>query len=147
VSLAAEIGADVLFQPMLLRPCKAFSCGVCLRHMKAALGALEQLNAIAWQHADALDHVAFPQQKTGGQHASMQRSESMDKLKRSLSMPDQITRDIARPLLASAFDEVSSACWADTIPMISNDIAVTHRVQTLTFLGLDSFLRLTCDHF
>jgi len=93
--------------------------------MKAALGALEQLNAIAWQHADALDHITFPQQKTGGQHASMQRSESMDKLKRSLSMPDQITRDIARPLLASAFDEVPSACWADTIPMISNDIAVT----------------------
>ncbi len=126
VSLAAEIRADVLFRPMLLRPCKVFSSGVCLRHMKAALGALEQLNAIAWQHADALDHVTLPQQKTGGQHASMQQSESMEKLKRSLSMPDQITRDIARPLLASAFDEVLPASWADTTPMISNDIAVMH---------------------
>lgn len=92
--------------------------------MKAALGALELLNGIAWQHADASDHVTLPQQKTGGQHASMQRSESMEKLKRSLSMPDQITRDIARPLLASAFDEVPSASWADTTLMVSNCIAL-----------------------
>ena len=104
--------------------------------MKAALGALEQLNGIAWQHADASDHVTLPQQKTGGQHASMQRSESMEKLKRSLSMPDQITRDIARPLLASAFDEVPPAYWADTTPVISKDIAVTYKVhQTPTFLA------------
>jgi len=114
---------------MLLRPCKLFSSVVCLRHMKAALGALEQLNAIAWQHADALDHVTFPQQQTGGQCASMQRSESMDKLKRSLSMPDQITRDIARPLLASASDEVPSASCTESTPMISNDIAVMHTVH------------------
>ncbi len=97
--------------------------------MKAALGALEQLNGIAWQHADASDHVTLPQQKTGGQHASMQRSESMEKLKRSLSMPDQITRDIARPLLASAFDEVPSASWADNTIMISINITVMHRVH------------------
>ena len=97
--------------------------------MKAALGALEQLNAIAWQHADASDHATLPQQKTGGQHASMQQTESMEKLKRNLSMPDQITRDIARPLLAAAFDEVSPASWADTTPEISNDIAVMHRMH------------------
>lgn len=104
--------------------------------MKAALGALEQLNGIAWQHADASDHVTFPQQKTGGQHASMQRSESMDKLKSSLSMPDQITRDIARPLLASAFDEVPPAYWADSTPVISKDTVVTYKVhQTPTFLA------------
>ncbi|KAL0033900.1 hypothetical protein WJX77_010072 [Trebouxia sp. C0004] len=85
-----------------------------MRHMKAALGALEQLNAVAWQHADALDHVTWPKQQSGGQRASVQRSESMEILKRSLSVPDQITRDIARPLLASAFDEgpgAQHAAW------------------------------------
>ena len=97
--------------------------------MKAALGALEQLNAIAWQHADASDHVTFPQQRTGGQHASMRQSKSMEKLKRSLSMPDQITRDIARPLLASTFEEVPSAFLADSTPVISNDIAAMHRMH------------------
>lgn len=78
--------------------------------MKAALDALDQLNAIAWQHADALDSVPAQQPQQAGQHTSMQRSASLDKLKRSLSMPDQITRDLAKPLLASALDEVLSGC-------------------------------------
>ncbi len=66
--------------------------------MKAALHSLDQLNAIAWQQADITG--------LAGQNGSLQKSDSLDKLKRSLSMPDQITRDIARPLLASALDEV-----------------------------------------
>ena len=86
------------------------ACTLVLRHMKAALDALDQLNAIAWQHADALDSVPAQQLQEAGQHTSMQRSASLDKLKRSLSLPDQITRDLAKPLLASALDEVVSVC-------------------------------------
>lgn len=84
--------------------------------MKAALHALEQLNAIAWQHTDSTAGLTSCH-KDDSDHESTQKSDALDKLKRSLSMPDQITRDLARPLLASALDEVTllgtclPTCW------------------------------------
>ena len=69
--------------------------------MKAALHALEQLNAMAWQQSVADSSVTALQLKQDQENAT-QASKSLDELQRSLSMPDQISADLARPLLAEA---------------------------------------------
>ena len=79
-----------------------------------------------------MDSVPAQQSQQAGQHPSMQRSASLDKLKRSLSMPDQITRDIAKPLLASAFDEVLSDC--ETYTLIHVPPAACHAVLRIQCL-------------
>ena len=67
--------------------------------MKAALHALDQLNSLAWQHSLHEGNESIPPQDKLKAHA-------LDELQSSLSMPDQISADLARPLLASAVDEV-----------------------------------------
>lgn len=67
--------------------------------MKAALHALDQLNALAWQQSlHEGDRSNLPHDKL--------KANALDELQSSLSMPDQISADLARPLLASAVDEV-----------------------------------------
>lgn len=67
--------------------------------MKAALHALEQLNALAWQQSlhDG-NRPILPHNKL--------KISALDELQSSLSMPDQISAELARPLLASVVDEV-----------------------------------------
>lgn len=66
--------------------------------MKAALHALDQLNALAWQQSlHGGDTALLPQDKS--------ETSALDELQSSLSVPDQISVD-PRPLLASAVDEV-----------------------------------------
>ena len=79
--------------------------------MKAALHALDQLNAMAWQQSLAEGSSALLLSSKHEQDGT-QKANSLDELQRSLSMPDQISADIARPLLASASDEV---CCSDTL--------------------------------
>ena len=71
----------------------------CHRHMKAALHALDQLNALAWEQPlqEGFSSVLL--------HDRL-KANALDELQSSLSMPDQISLDLARPLLASAVDEV-----------------------------------------
>lgn len=67
--------------------------------MKAALLALDQLNALAWQQSlQEGDWSILSHDKL--------KNNALDELQNSLSMPDQISSDLARPLLASAVDEV-----------------------------------------
>ena len=76
--------------------------------MKAALHALDELNGLAWQHSGSLpiSSDAGQQSNSSTSHADMRRTASLEKLERSLSMPDQISRDLAKPLLASALNDV-----------------------------------------
>lgn len=67
--------------------------------MKAALHALEELNALAWQQSlHEGDRLILPHDKL--------KISAFDELQSSLSMPDQISAELARPLLASVVDEV-----------------------------------------
>ena len=67
--------------------------------MKAALHALDQLNSLAWQQSlHEGNRSILPHDKL--------KASALDELQSSLSMPDQISADLARPLLASAVDEV-----------------------------------------
>lgn len=74
--------------------------------MKAALHALDQLNTLAWQQsvAEGSDALSPPDKH---QQNDMQKANSLDELQRSLSMPDQISADLTRPLMVSSVDEVS----------------------------------------
>ena len=66
--------------------------------MKAALLALDQLNALAWQQSLLEgDTPLLPQDKLN--------ASALNDLQSSLSMPDPMAID-PRPLLASAVDEV-----------------------------------------
>ena len=87
---------------LLQKPLAAF---LFARHMKAALHALDQLNALAWQHNEATGHGISLQQQPISQN-DLVKSASLDRLKRSLSMPEKISRDTTRPLLASVLEEV-----------------------------------------
>lgn len=80
----------------VLEVCSSPSCH---RHMKAALHALEQLNALAWQQSLHEGNRPIPP------HDKLKMS-AFDELQSSLSMPDQISADLARPLIASVVDEV-----------------------------------------
>ena len=79
------------------------------RHLKAALHGLDELNSIAWQHSNSLDTSGDAAQQgisSRGPNCDTRRTASLEKLERSLSMPDQISRDLAKPLLTSAVEEV-----------------------------------------
>ena len=82
-----------------LASCFAHGGSSCCRHVKAALHALDQLNSLAWQQSlhDG-NRSILPHDKL--------KASALDELQSSLSMPDQISADLARPLLASAVDEV-----------------------------------------
>ncbi|KAL3150857.1 hypothetical protein ABBQ32_000610 [Trebouxia sp. C0010 RCD-2024] len=77
-----------------------------MRHMKAALLALDQLSALAWQqYLYEGDTALLPQDKL--------KASALNELQSSLSMPDPMATD-PRPLLASAVDEgpgAQHAAW------------------------------------
>ena len=88
------------------------------RHLKAALHALDELNSIAWQHSNSLDISSNASQRGlrgTGVNINIRRTASLEKLERSLSMPEQISRDLAKPLLASAVEEVG-VCMNQCFP-------------------------------
>ena len=105
--------------------------------MKAALLALDQLSALAWQQSlYEGDTALLPQDKL--------KASALNELQSSLSMPDPMATD-PRPLLASAVDEVcfkwTMKNWPDcTRGLIDNasSMAESCRLHAAIILPLTS---------